>query len=248
MTLPTPAAGDQDPPPSGAQAPSASPDFMLQQPRATIGVRGNWVFASAGSDIYDFVTDLLTIEKSSFNTAAVGGEASWNIKPRLDVSLGLEYSNHGIDSEYRDRVEQHPDGTTTAIVQNTSLQHSNLHVSAKFALLPRGRRISQLAWIPSSFIPYVGGGAGISHYSFKQDGDFVDFADDHIYPDSYRSEGFTPSLHVFGGTDVQVYKRTFLSLEGRYMWAKAPLGPDFIGFEPIDLGGFRLSAGLYFVF
>ena len=36
----------------------------------SIGVRGNWLMASAGSDIFDFVTEHLSIEKSDFNTAS----------------------------------------------------------------------------------------------------------------------------------------------------------------------------------
>ena len=61
--LATPAFAQPDPSASAqasAAAPS-SPDFMLGRPRAMIGVRGNWLMASAGSDIYDFVTDQFLI-------------------------------------------------------------------------------------------------------------------------------------------------------------------------------------------
>ena len=165
MGWPTPAIGDQNPSSLSVEEPSA-PDFMFARPRVAFAVRGNWIFASAGSDIYDFVTDILTIERSSFNAPAISGEISFNINPRFDVSLGLEYSKQSIDSEYRDQVEQLPNGTMIPIVQTTSLKHSNFYVSARFALLPRGRRISQFAWIPSSFVPYVGASAGISTPNF----------------------------------------------------------------------------------
>ena len=247
MAWPTAAIG-QAPYSSSAEPPSDPPDFMLERPRVTLGLRGNWVFASAGSDIYDFVTELLTIEKSSFNTPAIGGEVSLSITPRLDVSVGIEHSNESIDSEYRDQVERLPDGSTAPILQSTSLKHSNLYGSARFALRPRGRQISRLAWIPSSFVPYVGAGVGISKYRFQQDGDFVNFVNNQIFADFYKSEGWTPSFHVLGGTDIHVYKRVFASLEGRYMWADAPLHRKFVGFDPIDLGGFRFGAGLNFVF
>jgi hypothetical protein len=248
MAWPTPAIGGQDPYSTSAEPPSAPSDFMLARPRVSVGVRGNWIFASAGSDIYDFVTDTLTIEQSSFDAPAIGGEISWIVNPRLDVSLGFEYSSQDMDSEYRDRVEQLPNGTTIPIAQTTSLQVSNLYVSGRLALLPRGRQIGRFAWIPRSFVPYVGAGAGFSKYNFKQDGDFVDFVDDHIFTDAFLSDGTTPSFHVFGGADIQLYKRMFLSLEGRYMWADAPLSRDFIDFEPIDLGGFRFGAGLHLAF
>jgi hypothetical protein len=45
-------------------------------------------------------------------------------------------------------------------------------------------------------------------------------------------------LDAFGGADIQVYKRLYLSLEGRFTWVHAELDQDFIDFEPIDLGGF----------
>ena len=69
----------------------------------------------------------------------------------------------------------------------------------------------------------------------------------HLYR-HFRSEGWAPSAHAFGGADIQVYKRLYLSLEGRFTWVHADLGRDFIDFEPMDLGGFRFGAGLNFVF
>ncbi len=69
-----------------------------------------------------------------------------------------------------------------------------------------------------------------------------------VFTDSFRSKGWTPSAHVFGGVDVQMYKSLFLSVEGRYLWGAGKLGRDFIDFDPIDLAGFRVSAGAQFVF
>jgi hypothetical protein len=54
--------------------------------------------------------------------------------------------------------------------------------------------------------------------------------------------------HVFGGTDVQIFSRMLLSVEARYAWSKADLEQDFIDFEPIDLGGFKVGVGVHFVF
>jgi hypothetical protein len=39
-----------------------------------------------------------------------------------------------------------------------------------------------------------------------------------------------------------------MTLEGRYLWAAAKLGRDFQGFDPIDLAGFKLSAGMNVLF
>ena len=61
---------------SSTQSTSSAPppDFLLGRPRGSIGVRGSMLVASANSDIYDFVTDILAIEKSDFNTGSFGAE------------------------------------------------------------------------------------------------------------------------------------------------------------------------------
>ncbi len=33
-----------------------------------------------------------------------------------------------------------------------------------------------------------------------------------------------------------------------YLWSQAELGPDFADFEPIDLTGFKLTAGINYLF
>ena len=245
VILPAPAAA-QNPTPqpsSTFQAPSG-PDFMLGRPRASLGVRGQWLFASAGSDIYDFVTEQLTLEKSAFNAPGFGAEVGVSLTPRIDVIAGADIAKSSTPSEYRAFV----DNRNLPIQQETSLRQSNFFGSLKFAVLPRGRTISRFAWIPSTFVPYVGAGGGVTSYDFRQDGDFVDFSDNRVFTENFRSHGWTPTAHVFGGTDIQVYKRVFMSVEGRYVWAKAKLDADFIDFDPIDLGGFRFGAGFHIMF
>lgn len=243
-------AGAQTPAPqptNSYQAPS-NPDFLLGRPRVSIGVRGEWLFASAGSDIFDFVTKQLTLDKSSFNAPGFGMDLAFNLTDRLDLVTGFDVAKSTTPSEYRDHVELV--GTTyLPIQQTTSLRQSNLFGSLKFAVIPRGRTISRFAWIPSTIVPYVGVGGGVTNYDFKQDGDFVDFNNSsRIFTDNFRSHGWTPTAHVFGGADIQFYKRMFMSIEGRYGWAHATLDSDFIDFEPIDLGGFRFGAGIHFMF
>lgn len=245
LWLPAPAAAqNSSPQPSGTFQPASNPDFMLGRPRASLGVRGEWVFASAGSDIYDFVTEQLTLEKSSFNAPGFGADLSVNLSPRLDVVAGFDIARSSTPSEYRAFV----DNRNLPIQQETSLRQTNVFGAIKFAVLPRGRAISRFAWIPSTIVPFVGAGGGLVNYDFKQIGDFVDFSDNRVFTESFRSHGWAPTALVFGGTDIQVYRRVFLSLEGRYVWAKAKLDADFIDFDPMDLGGFRFGAGFHVTF
>ena len=227
-----------------ATAAPSNPDFMLGRPRASIGVRGNWHMASAGSDIFDFVTDQLTIEKSNFNTGSFGFEFAANVTPRVDLVAGMDLHRTNTPSEYRDFI----DNRGMPIQQTTKLSQYNFTGSVKFAVLPKGRNISRLAWIPRTVVPYVGAGGGIGSYNFNQFGDFVDFQDNRIFADVFESKGWAPIAHVFGGTDIQVFRHMLVSFEGRYSWSRADLDQDFIDFEPIDLGGAKFGVGFHVIF
>jgi hypothetical protein len=233
---------------SAQSAPSSPPDFMLGRPRVMAGVRGSWFKANAASDIYDFFTDQFTVDKSDFNSGSFTAEVSVNVTSHLDITGGIDFNGMSQPSEDRDEEELLPNGSRVPIEQVTELEQMNLFASAKFLLLPRGRRISSLAWIPNTFVPYVGAGAGYGKYTLRQNGDFVDFVDHHIFTDTFRSEGWAPIVNVMGGTDIQVLRHLVLSFEARYSWQHADLGSDFVDFEPIDLGGFRFGAGIHFAF
>ena len=230
---------------SQAAASAPSPDFMLGRPRGTIGVRGSMLVASANSDIFDFVTDILAVEKSDFNTGSFAFEAGYSVTPRLDIIGTVDLNGVNKPSDYRDWE----DNRGLPIQQTTELKQRNFTASAKFSLLPRGRAISRLAWIPRTFMPYVGAGAGYGNYEFRQNGDFVDFDNgNRVFTDTFTSKGWAPTFHVLGGTDIRVYRHLLLSLDARYSWQKATLSNDFIDFEPIDLGGFRFGAGVHVAF
>ena len=85
-------------------------------------------------------------------------------------------------------------------------------------------------------------------FEVNQTGDFVDFVDMSVFTDVFRSRGWTPSAQVFGGVDLRVFRRLFLTVDGRYLWAAGDLGSDWIDFDPIDLAGFRFAAGINVVF
>ena len=242
--LPASAAPDDQNPGAPSFRPPSSADFMLGRPRVTVGLSGNWVNASAGSELFDFVTDQLTLERSDFNRPAVGIDLSINVAPRLDATMGFEGSKMEKTSEYRKFV----DNKLLPIEQTTGFKEQAFSAGVKLALLPAGRRVSRYAWIPSKITPYVGAGGGMLRYDFEQFGDFVDFADSHVFNSHFRSAGWTPSAYASGGTDVHLFSRVFMSLEGRYTWSSATLDKDFVDFDAIDLKGFRFGAGFHYAF
>jgi len=227
-----------------AQAPASRPDFFFGRPDGSVAVRGGWVFARAGSDLFDFVERQLTVDKNDFNSATFASDVGIALSSRADAVIGVDFSRASVASEYRDFV----DNERLPIEQTTSLKELNLTGSIRFALAPRGREISQLAWVPGSVVPYVGAGGGMLWYQFRQSGDFVDALDLSVFPETFTAEGWTPSAHVLAGVDVKVYRRLYLTLDGRYIWAAGELGRDFDNFDPIDLAGFRFGAGINLVF
>ena len=223
---------------------SQDPDFLFGAPRFSAGVRFGWNFARAESDLFDFTRELLTVGAGDFDAPRLGFDFALVLNQRLDVVFGFEYSRSSTTSEFRDFV-----GTDDLpIVQATELSQLPLTASAKFYLVPRGQEVSRYAWVASAAAPYVGAGVGLQWYKFEQFGEFVDFDDLSIFEAMLTSSGWAPTVHVLGGVDVKLGRKMFLTVEGRYAWADAKLKDDFIGFDPIDLTGFGVTAGIYWIF
>lgn len=238
LTLAAPAWAD---PAEGGQA---SPDFRFSAPDMTFGVRVAWIDNRAEGEIYDFLTDELTLEASDFDTVGLAFDLGIRVSSRVDFVLGVEYSNSSTQSEFRDFVDQ--DGIP--IIQTTELTQAPLTASLKFFLTSRGRSVGRYAWVPASFVPYVGGGVGATYYRLYQEGEFVDFVDFAIFEAIFESKGWALSTHAFAGVDVKLSPSFGLVFEGRYQWAEADLNDSFIGFEPIDLTGLRATAGVNWKF
>lgn len=241
----------------------ARPDFLFGQPGTSIAVRGQWFAARAGrdrfdpeADLYDFLTETLTLEQRDFSAPGIGIDVAFALGSRLDARAGVDFTRTLTRSEYREFSEYGEfdesgipiEESGIPIEQDTTLSQLDLTGSIVLAILPRGRAIGQYSWIPSRVVPYVGAGVGLMRYQFEQLGDFVDFLDLSIFAARLESSAWTPSTHVFGGADVRLMRQLFLTGEARYVWADADVTKDFAGFDPIDLTGLRISAGVRFVF
>jgi hypothetical protein len=244
LTVPAFAGDEPEKQQSSSTPPNRRADFLFGPPKGSIGIRGSWVFATAGSDIFDFVTRHLTLDKQDFNSPGFAADVSIGVTARADVQVGFELNRVQHGSEYRDFV----DNRLQPIEQTTALNAMHLVGSLRYALTPKGHEVSRLAWIPNRVVPYVGAGGGVTYYQFRQNGDFVDFQDLSVFPDAFRSQGWTPTAHVFGGVDVKLYRALYGTVQGRYTKSAGKLGADFIDFDPIDLSGFRVSAGINVLF
>jgi outer membrane protein W len=225
--------------PLGAQSGGG---YLLGRPSGTVTQRGGYSHASAGSDLFDEVTQNLTLKKSDFSGFSAGVEMAIATSGNLDLALDVGLMRTNTPSHYRTLV----DNNNAEIQQSTQLTRVPLAVDAKYYLAPRGRSIGSFAWIPSAVTPFVGAGAGMMWYRFRQSGDFVNYRTNVIFPDTYSSDGFTPMAQGIVGAEVTLTPRLALTGDARYLWTKrAALSADFTGgFQPIDLSGAVVSLGL----
>lgn len=214
-------------------------DFLFRQPDVTLGVRFGYAMPRAQGEIFDFTRDELTVEKNDFNSFAFGGDLGVRLTDRLDLALGVGYESSQVDSEYRDFIGD----DDLPIFQATRFQRVPLTVGVKMYLTERGRRISDLAWIPGTWVPFAGGGLGWVWYEFEQSGEFVDYETFDIFRDRFSSRDGSALAYLTAGFDYSLGLRWIFTAEARYSWANAAVGDDFVGFDPIDLTGLRAAFG-----
>ena len=228
--------------PLGAQA--SGRGYLLKDPRVRLTVRGGFDGATARGDLFSFVTEQLTLEKRDFSGGLFGVDAAVRLTPRMDVVLAASFTKAAEQSEFRDFV----DTEDNEIEQTTTLSRSPFTLGLRAYLLPRGRSVGSLAWIPARFSPYLGVGGGAMLYEFRQVGDFVDYETFDIFYDDLVSRGWTPTAHAALGFDYSLSAPVALNFEAKYGYARAPLEEDFVGFDRIDLSGVSTTLGLSFRF
>ena len=227
-------------PPSYAQR--AGDGFLFHVPIGTWGVRGGINLASANSDVFAFVTDQLTLDRSDFNAPAVGTNIAIRLSGANDIVLDVGYSTVSRGSEFRHWVDQNDQ----PIEQTTSLRRIPITLGFRHYVTSRGRSVGQFAWIPARRSLYVGLGAGIMEYKFHQVGDFIDFTTLNVFHDEFTSQDWTAVAQANAGLDLALGDFVLLNTEARYSWAKAPMSSDYVGFNRIDLSGVSVTAGFSF--
>lgn len=214
--------------------------YLFGEPEARLTLRGGYGGATAGSDVFAQSIDMLTINKSDFSGLTIGAEAGVALSSRFELSLDASFSHAGKGSEFRHFV----DNKDQPIQQRTKFDRVPLTANLRFYLTEPGRSIGKLAWIPSKFVPWIGAGGGMMYYHFSQVGDFVDFRNGNVFPSRLESADWTGMVQGMGGADFTLSPHLALRADARYLWAKAPLGQSFSGFDRIDLSGVQGTLGL----
>lgn len=234
----------------GAQA--GGDGYLFRSPVGSLSIRAGATRPNASGGVFDFVSGLLMPRGSSDTKSGLGpndyatvlgsAEAAFALSPRSELVVGAAMSRRRVDSEYRNWV----DNNDRPIEQTTQLARMPLSVGLRWNLLPAGRAISRLAWVPNRFVPYVAAGGGAMWWRFRQEGDFVDFqaASLDVFRSTLQDKGWAPMLYGAAGASWSLSPAFALTGEVRYDAASAPLRGDFQGFDNIGLSGIAVSAGL----
>lgn len=226
--------------PSALAGQSGGEGFLFGSPRIVVELHGGFARADAGSDLFEFATDQLTLGRRDFDGFAGGSSVYLPLGARVGLELSGTYSGRISSSEFRDWV----DNNDLPIEQRTEFVRVPVIAGGRLYLMPQGRTIGSFAWIPNSVAPYVGAGGGFVWYRFRQSGDFVDFVDLGVFSAELVSEGFAPAAQASAGVDFALSPRLALTAEANYLWADARLSRDYQEFDRIDLSGPTATLGI----
>ncbi len=239
--------------PAAAQPPPRDrPDFLFGQPRGIVGLSTGLLRASGGG-VFDWIRDdlvlgvdangeFIPIGERAYDTVLFRFAGGFSLGPRVDLVIDVAPANRTFASEY-EKFEENG----RPITQSTRVWQVPINASVRYWVLPRGRSIGRLAWVPSTLAFHVGAGGGTRWYRFEQIGDFIDFSDFSISSDRLRSQGWALSRHVSAGVSVRLTRRLFAVAELRRVWSRTVASATY-NFDDVDLNGVQMTGGVEFVF
>ena len=238
----------------------------------TVSFKVGYFIPRAQSDLWEIELDQMTFNKSNFQNTNFCFAYEYFIAPQLSLVLGVDSfykkkvgnyldvvgiyrENLGTDTDFAFPGEYYQGDFAPSHLFSVSI--TPIQLSLK--LTPVGRR--------DKIIPYVGGGVGLYIWSVRLQGDMVDFDDEWfyedpdlgdvaIYPiwatDAREENRIAFGFHVFGGIMIPFARRITLDVQFKYNLAKGNFSDDpvtgFVGFDPFDLGGYQISAGINYWF
>jgi len=224
-----------------AQYEKSGDGFLFGKPNGKMTVRLGYDLASANSDVYAVQRRDLTLGSRGFDGLAAGADFAWEKSRRVDLGVTIDGNTRTRKSEYRDWQ----DNNNQPINQRTTLMAWGAAFTVRYNMYDRGRSISNFAWIPANYLPYVGVGGGLQYYELTQDGDFIDFssANKDIVNDRLHTYGFGPQGQAFVGLERNLTPHYALTTEARYTYSNAGLHQDYSELGRIDLSGLAFTVG-----
>jgi len=219
---------------------AAQDGFRFEPPRVTFHLKAGAAVPNAGGDLFDMVTDELTLSRRDFAASTFGADVALAVNERFDVLLSVSTTSAQRFSESRHWVKENDE----PVEQQTKFRRTPATIGLKYHLRDRGRMIGNHAWVPNRVTPFVGATGGLMWYRFAQEGEFVDELAGEFFTEEYVSSGKALTAQLLAGVEYWTSPLLGLQLEGRYQFANAELEGDFSAFNEIDLRGFQLMAGV----
>jgi hypothetical protein len=223
---------------------SQTPDFLFGKPTATLSVMTGWSMPGEGSDVFTATRSDVTVRRGDFASVPVRVGLAIHLSERLDWTMGFEYAGRSVEAEWREWVWM----DDSPIYQTAEFKRSRLETGFRAYLFPRGRLISEFAWIPGDWSPYLGAGGAVTWYDFTRRGDFVvsepGANEGEIFGDRVTSTGHGLTPWAAAGVDVTLSPHLLLRLESRQYWGTGDVDRRaYEGYNDIDLSGTSLTIG-----
>ncbi len=213
--------------------------YLFREPTVTLTLSGGLGMPTSTGDLWAFTFDELTMSRRDLAAFDQGVDLALRLNDRFDLVLGYALSESRTQTELRDWVDENDQ----PIEQRTRFTRRPLSATLRYSLRPRGTMIGSYAWVPTTFAPYVGLGAGRMSYQFHQAGEFVDSETAEIFQDNYRARGKVGFVLASTGVVWSLAPSIALTGDVRYLHASADGRPSFIGFDKLDLSGVATMVG-----
>ena len=105
--------------------------FLFRAPTVRLALSGGYAQPRGRSDIYDFVTSELTLDRRDFAAGTIGASAEFRVAPRVELGLTGSFAGRNAGSESRN-FEGDDD---LPIEQTTSLKRAAIMATGRLSLV-----------------------------------------------------------------------------------------------------------------
>jgi len=166
--------------------------------------------------------ELFFVEKDDWAGGTGGLEYAWNVGRSSEIGLHLEGFGRTVPTSYRDLKR----ASGGEILLDLQLMTASLGASYRYVF---GRRHAR-------FKPYVGLGADVVFWEYKETGARVDFDTfDIVEFDEAFANGAVPAAHVMAGLRFGITPDIYITAEAKYLATATDEMKDDFGFVPADI-------------
>ena len=239
--------------------------FILLAPSLALAdiftFKGGYFYPQMKSDLWNQEFENMNYTKKTYEDKIFSLAYEYFINRQVSFILSVDWYSKGKSGIFKNFVGETIDGEDYAFDygEGFEIEHvfsvSIVPIQASLKLMPFRRG--------GIIIPYIGGGLGLYIWSVRIQGENVNpnqwewFYDPNIDADvpgyiifwaNAEESRISIGYHAFAGIMLPLVRRVTLDIEAKYHFAEGTLKKSFQGYEPFDLSGFQVYAGLNFWF